>query len=123
MGFGGSAPGEARERAVVSDVEESTARWLDVVGLAELQRARKTVFEHDGEEIVVFWHDDAPYALANTCVHKQNKLHKGMIMGGCIVCPGHQWKFDLGTGYCEVRDRYQPTFPVKIEDDRVLVRV
>ncbi|CAN5813935.1 Rieske (2Fe-2S) protein [soil metagenome] len=105
------------------DVEEPTARWVDVVAVGDLQRSRKFVFEHGGSDIVVFWHDDRVVALANTCIHKQNKLNRGMIMNGCIVCPGHQWKFDLDTGYCEVRDRYQPTYPVKIEDGRVLVEV
>jgi nitrite reductase (NADH) small subunit len=105
------------------EVEESVAPWIDVVDVAELQRSRKTVFEHGGSEIVVFWHEERAVALANTCIHKQNKLNRGMIMNGCIVCPGHQWQFDLDTGYCEVRDRYQPTYPVKVEEGRVLVQV
>lgn len=112
-----------REGADGGAPETETGTWVDVIGLAELQRSGKTVFLHDDTDIVVFWHDDHPYALANTCVHKQNKLNRGMIMQGCIVCPGHQWKFDLATGYCEVRDRYQPTYPVKVEADRVLVQV
>ena len=105
-----------------SDVA-TTGEWVDVTSVDELVRARKTVFEHDGVDIVVFWHEGRAYALANTCIHKQNKLHKGMIMHGCIACPGHQWKFQLDTGYCEVRDRYQPTYPVKIAEGRVLVQV
>src|SRR5919106_4163345 len=48
---------------------------------------------------------------------------KGVILNGRIVCPGHQWAYDLTSGYCKERDRYQPTYRVDVVDGRVLVDV
>ena len=34
------------------------------------------------------------------CPHKQNPLAEGVLRGGCLVCPGHWYAFDLATGVC-----------------------
>ena len=38
-----------------------------------------------------------------------------------MICPGHQWQFDLETGYEEDQDRCQPTYEVRVEDNTVYV--
>ena len=70
---------------------------------------------------MVFLHEDHVYALDNICIHKQRELVKGVILNGRIVCPGHQWSFDLETGHEQKMDRYQPCFPAKVEDGTVFV--
>ena len=40
-----------------------------------------------------------------------------MILGDRIVCPGHQWAFQLATGFEAKMEQYQPTYPVRITDD------
>ena len=45
------------------------------------------------------------------------------MFNGKLVCPGHQWAFDLTTGHEAVKDEWQPTFAVEVRDDRVLVDV
>jgi nitrite reductase (NADH) small subunit len=79
------------------------------------------VFEHDGTPIVVLAHDGRFYALDNICIHKQRELVKGVILKDRIVCPGHQWSFNLETGYEETMCQYQPTFDVRIADGIVYV--
>lgn len=102
----------------MSDMVET---WIDAGGVDELRKAQKTVVEARDGPIAVFWADDHAVALADTCIHKGRELHLGVILNGCIVCPGHQWSFDLDTGWCKVRERFQPTYAVRIDDDRVLV--
>lgn len=97
--------------------------WVEVANRRELQRARKTVVEADGREIVLVWHDGAAYALDNVCIHQQRSLVKGVILNGRLVCPGHQWAYELTTGYCREKDRCQPTYPVRLDGDVVLVDV
>lgn len=97
--------------------------WMDIAGVDELRRRRKVVVRHDDVDILVLLHDGVPYAFDNTCIHKGRGLDKGVILNGRLVCPGHQWSFDLGTGCEAVKGECQPTFEVKIEDDRVLVDV
>jgi nitrite reductase (NADH) small subunit len=96
---------------------------LDVGSLAEVTRRRRFVVEHDGVGILVLAHDGAVYAFANTCIHRDRELVKGTVFNGKLVCPGHQWSFDLTTGHEAVKDEWQPTFTVEVRDDRVLVDV
>lgn len=95
--------------------------WVEVGTREELERVRKKVVDAGERQIVVFWHEGAAYALDNVCIHKQRELVRGVILNGRIVCPGHQWAYELGTGYCRERDRCQPTFPVRVDGDVVLV--
>lgn len=101
--------------------DELEETWIDAAGVDELRKAQKVVVDGPDGPIVVFWFEDRAVALADTCIHKKRELHLGVILNGCIVCPGHQWSFNLDTGYCKVRDRYQPSYPVRIDGDRVLV--
>ncbi len=39
-----------------------------------------------------------PLALNNVCPHRGGPLAEGTIEGGKVVCPWHQWTFDLATG-------------------------
>lgn len=95
--------------------------WVEVVSVKELQRARKKLVVVGDEQIALFWHDEQPFAFRNICVHKGKELVKGVILNGRVICPGHQWAFELGTGWAEKTKRCQPTYPVKVEDGVVYV--
>ena len=43
------------------------------------------------------------------------------MLNGKIVCPGHQWAFDLDTGWESIKQECQPTYRVRVEDDVVQV--
>jgi nitrite reductase (NADH) small subunit len=97
--------------------------WVDVGAFDEVRRKRKVVLPHDDGEILVLVHDGAVHAFDNTCIHRERELHKGVVLNGKLICPGHQWAFELGSGWEAVKERCQPTFAVKVEADRVLVDV
>jgi nitrite reductase (NADH) small subunit len=99
------------------------ATMLDVGTVAEVTKKRKFVVEHEGTAVLVFVHDGNVYAFNNICVHRERELLKGNVFNGKLVCPGHQWAFDLATGHEAVKDEWQPTFEVTIDGDRVLVDV
>ena len=42
-----------------------------------------------------------------------------MILGDRIICPGHQWAYQLGTGWEAKMERCQPTYDVRVNADRV----
>jgi len=97
------------------------AEWVDVEDLANLVRRRRLVVDVGGRPVALFYVDGAVRAIDNVCTHKQRELNKGTILGDRVVCPGHQWAFDLETGYEAKKCKYQPVFPTRIEDGRVLV--
>ena len=101
--------------------DDRTAVWLDVGAADEMRRRRKVVVAHEGGEILLLAQDGAVHAFENLCVHRERPLAKGVVLNGRIVCPGHQWAFDLTTGWEAVKGECQPTYSVRIEDGRVLV--
>ncbi|WP_373070763.1 Rieske (2Fe-2S) protein [Gemmatimonas sp.] len=103
------------------DVGPPTAEWLKVARLDELQAASKLVVDVCGTPVLIVWNDGDPVAMADTCIHRERSLATGAIFNGRVVCPGHQWSFDLRTGFCKERERYQPTFVTTALDGELLV--
>lgn len=97
--------------------------WVPTVPVEDLRRRRKLKVETDQGELALFWHDDCPHALANICVHRDRELVNGTLFDGRVVCPGHQWAFDLESGYCRERERTQPVFPTRVTDGVVEVNL
>ena len=95
--------------------------WVPVAKVIDLQRRKKTLVQAGGEAIALFMVGENVYALRDICIHEQRSLSKGAILRGRVVCPGHQWQFDLETGWVEEQERCQPTYDVKVEEGTVYV--
>jgi 3-phenylpropionate/trans-cinnamate dioxygenase ferredoxin subunit len=67
--------------------------------------------------------DGALYAVENLCTHEFSPLGPGRLVGCEIECPKHGARFDVRTGEVTRLPAAAPirTFPVKVEDGRVLV--
>jgi nitrite reductase/ring-hydroxylating ferredoxin subunit len=100
---------------------DAEANWIDVGSTAEVTKRRKVVVEVGEEQIFVLALDGDFFALQNICIHRQREISKGVVLNGRIVCPGHQWAFDLRTGWESVKQECQPTYRVRVEDDVVQV--
>lgn len=100
-----------------------TDDWVDAASVDDVRAKGKLGVVCRDVPLLLVWLEEErrPAAFHDICIHKQRNLSGGVILNGRIVCPGHQWAFDLGTGYCEVRDRYQPTYRADAVDGRVLV--
>jgi nitrite reductase (NADH) small subunit len=97
------------------------AEWVDAGSVDELQRRKKLLVDVAGRGVVLVQTGEGVRAIENVCIHRQRELVKGTLLGNRIVCPGHQWAFDLDTGYEQKMCRYQPTFDVRVEGGRILV--
>lgn len=93
--------------------------WTSVGTVEEVTKRKKVVTEVDGIEVLVLAHDGQFYGFANKCVHRDRELSKGVVLNGKLICPGHQWAFALGTGYESIKELCQPTYEVRVVDDRV----
>ena len=98
------------------DHPQSSTQWVDGGDIADVFRRRKFVIGEEPNEVVVVCHDGGVYALQNICIHKGRELGKGVVLRDRLVCPGHQWSFDLQTGWESVKERCQPTYAVRITD-------
>lgn len=97
--------------------------WVAAVDEDDLRRRRKLKVETETGEIALFWHEDCPRALANICIHRERELVNGTLFDGRVVCPGHQWAFDLESGYCHERERTQPVHATHIVNGVVEVNL
>jgi nitrite reductase (NADH) small subunit len=97
--------------------ESGPPQWVDVGDVADVVKRKKFVVGDGPDAKVVIVHDQCVYALDNVCIHKQRELVRGVVLGDRIVCPGHQWAFQLASGFEAKMERYQPTYPVRITDE------
>ena len=97
--------------------------WVTAGDIQAITRARKTVIDVDGYEVLVLAHDGNLHAFQNRCIHKQRELAKGVVLNGKLVCPGHQWAFALDSGWEAIKEECQPMFPVRVVDGIVQVDV
>lgn len=95
--------------------------WVDVAELADLSRRRKKLVTIGETAIALFYVDGEVFAFADACVHKGRPLSRGTVLHGRVICPGHQWAFDLRTGQAEDREECQTAFPARVEAGRVQV--
>jgi len=91
--------------------------WLDVGDVSDVVRRKKFVVGEEESAIVVVAHEGCVYAMDNVCIHKGRELGRGVVLRDRLVCPGHQWSFQLGTGWEAVKERCQPTYAVRVTDD------
>lgn len=98
------------------------SEWVPVGSVAQLTSSRQRMVVTVGDtDVLVLGHEGEVYAFANKCIHRDRELHKGVILNGKLVCPGHQWAFVLGTGWEAVKETCQPTYDVRIVDDQIEV--
>lgn len=95
--------------------------WVDVAELADLSRRRKKLVTVGDTRIALFYDDGEVFAFADACVHKGRPLSRGTLLHGRLICPGHQWAFDLRTGRADDREECQPGYRVRVESGRILV--
>lgn len=69
--------------------------------------------------------DGTLHACDEMCTHEEVSLALGALQGNCIKCSLHGSRFDLLTGkpLDEPADEDLRIYPVKIEDDSILVNI
>lgn len=93
--------------------------WVAAAPLDLLLRKKKLVVPVNGEDVLVYVFEGEVFAMADLCVHKQKRLSKGLIFQGKMICPGHQWAFDLKTGWERQWSLCQPVYDTRVVDGTV----
>jgi 3-phenylpropionate/trans-cinnamate dioxygenase ferredoxin subunit len=68
---------------------------------------------------------DRFYAIDNLCTHAEASLADGTQYGVILECPRHGGRFNIETGEAVHYPAFAPvrTYPVRVDGDRLLVRV
>jgi multimeric flavodoxin WrbA/nitrite reductase/ring-hydroxylating ferredoxin subunit len=99
--------------------------WIDVGAASELAQQALKPIEAGTVKIALSCVNGTFGAVHNACNHVGGPLGEGALEGDYIVCPWHQWKFHRVSGLGEPgfeADRV-PSFPVKVENGRVLLQL
>jgi len=99
--------------------------WLDVGALGAIpSRGARVLTTPDGAIALFRTGNDRVYALRDRCPHRGGPLSQGIVHGDCVTCPLHDWVIELATGSARAPDDGAvETFPVRIDNGRVLVDV
>ena len=99
--------------------------WTRAAAVAEVKERGVMDAEVGGEEIALYWVDDAVYATHNVCTHAFARLSEGFLDGDCIECPIHQAVFNVKTGEAVAPPAYTAvkTYPCRIDGDDVMVDI
>lgn len=81
-------------------VSDQVPFWIFVGKKAEIEPGKAVVADLGGPKVAVFNVDGVYHVISNECGHQGGPLGEGKLEGFSVVCPWHQWKFDVTTGNC-----------------------
>ena len=102
-----------------------STQWHDVGSSEDVSEDMPLTAKVGEREIGVFMHGGRFYAMEDVCPHAYALLSQGFMMGEEVECPLHGARFNITSGKCtqEPGGRDLRTYPVKVEDGRVLVEL
>ncbi len=90
-------------------------KYIRIFDDGDLKPGKSAIIEREGEEIAVFNYKGKYYAMCNKCPHKGAPLGEGRIEEGVLICPNHEWRFDIHTGQCPQNPELKVTmYPVRV---------
>ena len=97
-------------------------RFIKVLQAEDLPIGKSAIILVDDVEIALFNYKGEIYAVANKCPHKGGPLGEGRVQEGVIVCPSHEWRFELKTGNSMQNPEMRvEVFPVRVKDEKIYV--
>ena len=100
------------------------AEFMKAASLSELSPGSAKVVEVAGKTIALFNVGGTIYAIDNTCLHQGGPLGEGELAGEIVVCPWHQWEYNVRTGEVVGNNSLKvATYAVQIEGNDIKVAV
>ncbi len=95
--------------------------WTLIGHVADIPRLGSRLVETAQGLIAVFRDgQDQIFALHNRCPHRGGPLSEGIVYGGRVSCPLHNWAIDLKTGQAVAPDNgCTPSVPVHVKDGAI----
>ncbi|MGH9320331.1 MAG: Rieske (2Fe-2S) protein [Vicinamibacteria bacterium] len=97
---------------------------MRVASVHEIPENRGIAVDVGQKRIAIFRCQGEIFALDETCPHRGGPLHDGTIEGGVVLCPWHQWQFDLRTGASPLNPLSRVrVYPVRVEGTDVWLEI
>lgn len=100
--------------------------WVDACGADEIETEDVIRFDHGDRTFAIYRSPDDDYFCTDgLCTHEQVHLEDGLVMEHEIECPKHNATFDYRTGEALRAPACVDlkTYPVKVENGRVMIHI
>ena len=98
--------------------------WVPVLDENELQEGSMKLVDADGSPVLLVKVSGQIFAIDNRCPHMSCGFSGGSLDGYVIICPCHDWRFDLRTGeYEEEKVMKLVKFEWKIKSGKIWVKL
>lgn len=98
--------------------------FVSIANADELRPGECKVVAADGLSLALYNVAGKFFVTTNECPHRRGPLGDGFLDGHVVVCPWHDWAFDVttganvDTGICALK-----TYEVRVEDSKVQVKL
>ncbi len=90
----------------------------------ELQEGKMKLMRSQGKPVLLIRQKGKIYVIDDRCPHMGCKFSNGSLDGDVVICPCHDWRFNLETGEYEDQPSYVLTkYPFKVEAGKVWVKL
>jgi 3-phenylpropionate/trans-cinnamate dioxygenase ferredoxin subunit len=98
--------------------------FIPILNEKELREGTMKLVTVEGTPILLIKVKGEIFAIDNRCPHMGCGFSGGSLDGDVVVCPCHDWRFNLKTGeYEEEKDISLTKFPYKIEAGKIYVKI
>jgi nitrite reductase/ring-hydroxylating ferredoxin subunit len=105
-------------------VSDEETLWVPVLGVNELQEGSMKLVNAEGTPVLMVKVSGQIFLIDNRCPHMRCGFSGGSLDGYVIICPCHDWRFDLRTGeYEEEKAIKLVKFAWKIESEKIWVKL
>lgn len=100
------------------------AEFVRIVGTEDIKPGTGMTIEAGGKSLAVFNVDGTYHVIDNTCVHRGGPLGEGDLDGNVVMCPWHNWTYDVKTGRCiNNPSACVKSYPVTVEGTDVKIQL
>jgi len=99
-------------------------KYTKVMKCDDLEIGKSAIIDVGDKEIALFNYKGHFYAIDNTCPHRGSPLGEGRIEEGVLICPNHEWRFELKSGWCPQNPELSTeVYPIKVHDGKIYIRL
>ncbi len=98
--------------------------YQPIIDENELQEGKPKPIRIQGIPLLLIKQNGEIYVIDDRCPHMACKFSGGKLEGNDVVCPCHDWRFNLQTGECPEHPGYELVkYQFRVEDGKIWVNL
>jgi nitrite reductase/ring-hydroxylating ferredoxin subunit len=105
-------------------MSDNQYEWVPVLEANNLQDGSMKLVDAYGSPVLLVKVSGQIFAIDNRCPHMGCGFSGGKLDGSVIICPCHDWRFDLRTGeYEDAKELTLVKFEWKVDSGKIWIKV